>query len=127
MSHSNVCVTFVGRLSNREDLAKFQEEQAALKKRFYDLNTKALELDNELHGISAVYEKIKSDENTQYKKIYDCKDEDEKSKMYTELRIIQADTKKAYDTMNVAINTLNSTIDECNAVGRKIVWWGVFH
>jgi hypothetical protein len=29
--------------------------------------------------------------------------------------------------MNVAINTLNSTVNECNAVGRKIVWWGVFH
>jgi predicted nucleic acid-binding Zn-ribbon protein len=122
MNHSGVCVTFVGRLSNPEDLEKFKKEQAALKERFYDLNTTALKLHKQLLGISAVYEKIKSDEDTQYKKIYVCKDEDEKSKMRTELPIIRADTKKAYDTMNVAINTLNSTVNECNAVGRKIVW-----
>jgi predicted nucleic acid-binding Zn-ribbon protein len=121
MSHSSVVYTFVGRFSDPEDQAKFQKEQAALKERFVNLNVKALKLEKELPGIIAVYEKFKSDEKTQYKKIYDCKDEDEKSKMFTELRIIQADIKKAYDTMDVAINTLNSTVDECNAVGRKMV------
>lgn len=114
-------VTFKGRLSNQEDWEKFQKEQAALKERFDCLNTKALELEKKLTGIMAVYEKFTRDVNTQYKKIFDCNDEDEKSKMYIELRIIQADTKKVYDTMDVAINTLNSTVDECNAVGSKMV------
>lgn len=115
-------VTFVDRLSNQEDREKFQKEQAALKKRFDCLNTKALELEKKLTGIMAVYETLRNDERIKTEEMRACKNEEEKSKMKLELQTISVNIQNAYKTECIAGNTLNSTIDECNAVGRTILW-----
>ena len=115
-------VTFNGSLSDPIARTKFQKEQDEFRKLFHDLNAEAVRLSTKLERLITTHKKLRIDKMILTGKMRACKDEEEKSKMELELQTISVNIQNARKTIYIAGNTLNSTIDECNAVGRKILW-----